>query len=88
MPTALQKTWLNKTSSALLAHELTVGNGDAYDLWMNRIQSVSNHVAILQRESLGLKPGYIPFRPRHTFEVRSRYRYAGKMPALPYRLDE
>jgi hypothetical protein len=71
----------------LFTRDLTLGQSDTCGLLMRQMETAYEHVELLNRSTFKVGLAYLPFAPKGSFEVRSRYRFSGKMPVLPFHLD-
>ena len=72
----------------LMGAELTLGQGKTYGLLMTQIASVRDRIQVLNQATFHAGYVYAPFRPKRSFESKIRYRFTGRMPALPIDIED
>ena len=43
---------------------------------------------VLDRATFDVGYAYVPFMPKHSYQVQHRYRFSGKLPLLPIHIDD
>lgn len=87
MPTAIQRRTSN-FPAIILARDLTLGQSDTNAILRRQIENVYHHVAFLQRGTFEIGSAYLPFAPKRSYDVRSRYRFSGRLASLPVHIDD